>query len=280
VSTRDEGPRAERDSASTGKLAALMARVARGPYARRGVPMSAKVLRVALASDHVMCRQGLRALLVREEDLTIVGEGGSGDVALSLATRLAPDVLVLDLDVGSARGLAALRDVVRTLPDLRVLVLAGRSRPDDVLQALETGAHGHLTKEAAANELLDAIRVVASGEIYVRPAMARVLATPAAFDPVDDSPRGRFDTLSSREQSILKGVAEGFSGAEVADQLGISAKTVAAYKRRIQEKLGIAHRTEYVRFAVEAGILGPRGDAPPASRRWRDGLRSRAAGSR
>jgi two-component system, NarL family, response regulator NreC len=130
---------------------------------------------------------------------------------------------------------------------------------DRLLPLLEAGAKGYLTKTAASRDLLEAIRVVAAGEIYVRPSAARLLAAAVVPGSTADTAETRFKTLSGREQTILRMVAEGFSGAEVARQLGISSKTVDAYKRRVQEKLGLEHRTDYVRFAIKARVLGQSG---------------------
>lgn len=124
------------------------------------------------------------------------------------------------------------------------------------LPLLEAGAKGYITKEAASRDLVGAIRVVATGEVYVRPAAARLLAAAVIPEHAAMSARSRFHILSDREQTILRLVAQGYSGAEIARQLSISTKTVDAYKRRVQEKLGLEHRTDYVRFAIEAGILG------------------------
>ena len=124
------------------------------------------------------------------------------------------------------------------------------------LGVLAAGARGYLTKEAASRDLVEAIRVVAAGDVYVRPAAARLLAAAVAPGPAVKSARDKLQSLSDRELTVLRAVAQGYSGAEIARQLGISTKTVDAYKHRIQMKLGLEHRTEYVRFAIEVGILG------------------------
>lgn len=121
---------------------------------------------------------------------------------------------------------------------------------------LRAGARGYLAKDVAERELVDAIRVVAAGDIYVQPRIARLLA--ASVTPPDHlsaSAREQFTTLSDREQAVLHLVAEGFNGPEIGVRLGISAKTVDTYKQRIQDKVGLGHRTEYVRFAIDAGLL-------------------------
>jgi DNA-binding NarL/FixJ family response regulator len=125
-----------------------------------------------------------------------------------------------------------------------------------LLPLLEAGARGYLAKSAASADLIEAIRAVAAGEVYVRPAAARLLAAAIVPQRADESARSRFHTLSDREKTILRSVAQGYSGAEIARRLGISSKTVDAYKRRVEEKLGFRHRTDYVSFAIEAGVLG------------------------
>lgn len=217
--------------------------------------MSSQTVRVILADDHAMVLEGLRLLLRSAPDIAVVGDADGGEAAVALALRVTPDVAVLDLEMPGGDGISALRELGRTLPNVRVLILTMHAEDDRLLALLEAGARGYLTKDAASRDLVEAIRAVAAGEVYVRPTVARLLA--AAFVPrrAAETARTRFQTLSDREQTILQLVAQGYSGAEIARQLGISTKTVDAYKRRVQEKLGLGHRTDYVRFAVEAGIL-------------------------
>jgi DNA-binding NarL/FixJ family response regulator len=218
--------------------------------------MSAESIRVALVDDHTMVREGLRLLLRSAPDIVIVGEAENGVDGLDLARRVAPHVVVLDLDMPGGDGLSALREIGDALPSVRVLILTVHAEHERLVALLEAGARGYLTKEAAARELVEAIRVVAAGEIYVRPVVARLLAAAVVPQHTADTARGRFRRLSEREQLVLRMVARGYSLTEIARKLGISRKTVDAYKHRIQSKLGLDHRTDYVRFAVEAQILG------------------------
>jgi two-component system, NarL family, response regulator NreC len=245
----------ESDNDPQQHLAQLGATLAGRPYARRGVPMSNLTVRVVLVDDHAMVREGLRLLLRTAPDIVVVGESDNGVAALTLAHRVSPDVMVLDLEMPGGDGISALHDIVETLPGLRVLILTMHEEDDRLLALLEAGARGYLTKDAASRDLVEAIRVVAAGEVYVRPMAARLLAAAVVPRRAAETARSRFQTLSEREQTILRHVAQGYSGAEIARQLGISTKTVDAYKRRVQEKLGLGHRTDYVRFAIEAGIL-------------------------
>jgi DNA-binding NarL/FixJ family response regulator len=236
-------------------LAQLAADLAARPYARRGVSMSDEVIRVLLADDHAMIREGLRLLLRSAPDISVVGEAESGPAALALARRVQPHIVVLDLDMPGGDGTTALHEFARALPAVRVLILTVHAERERLLSLLEAGARGYLTKEAASRDLVEAIRVVASGDVYVRPAAARLLAAAVVPQRAAETARERFETLSQREQTILRMVAQGYSGAEIARQLRISSKTVDAYKRRVRDKLGLDHRTDYVRFAVEADIL-------------------------
>jgi two-component system, NarL family, response regulator NreC len=238
-------------------LAELGASLAVRPYARRGVPMSTETIRVVLVDDHKMVREGLVVLLRGAPDIAVVGEAENGVAAVELAHRVSPGVVVLDLDMPGGDGLTALREFARALPSIHVLVLTMYTEQERLLSALEAGARGYLTKDAASRDLVDAIRVVAGGEVYVRPTTARMLAAAVVPHHAAPTSNDRFNALSAREQAILRLVAQGYSGAEIARRLRISSKTVAVYKQRINEKLGLEHRTEYVRFAVEAGILGP-----------------------
>jgi DNA-binding NarL/FixJ family response regulator len=240
------------------RFAQLAASVAARSYARRGMSVSNEIIRVVLADDHTLVREGLRLLLRSAPDVAVVGEAENGASALLLAEQLTPDVLILDLDMPGGDGTTALRAVQEKLPHVRVLILTMHAEQERLLPMLELGARGYLSKAAAANDLVEAIRVVAAGEVYVRPAAARLLANAIVPQRTDETAQSRFRSLSERERTILRSVAEGYSGAEISRRLGISSKTVDAYKRRVEGKLGLHHRTDYVSFAVEAGILGHR----------------------
>ena len=230
---------------------ALIAR----PYMRRGVTPHEKPIRVLLIDDHAVLRVGLRALLATIPDITIVGDGSSGLEAVALAKRLLPDVVVLDLDMSDGDGATATRALCAMPRAPKILILSVHAEEDQLIPLLEDGATGYLCKEAAGRDLVAAIRVVASGDIYVRPHVARLLAASTRRRGAPGARRQAFESLSDREQLVVRRVAEGYNGAEIGRQLGISPKTVDTYKQRIEHKLGIAHRTEYVRLALSLDLI-------------------------
>ena len=228
-------------------------------YARRGIAASTEMIRVVLVDDHTIVRDGLRALLNAAPDMQVVGEAANGVDAVAVARRTGPDVVVMDLDMPGGNGDEATIELSRFDPAPKVLVLTMHTEQERLVPLFKDGARGYLTKDCAADDLIDAIRVVASGEFFVRPAVARLLAANAihqrAASPADEQ-RTRFDKLSARERAVLQHVATGYSGVEIARMLGITPKTVDTYKSRITQKLGFTHRTDYVRFALRLGLIG------------------------
>lgn len=238
-------------------LADAGAALAARPYAHRGVLVPQQPIRVVLVDDHTIFRSALRELLHRvAPEVKVIGEASSGEDAIDLVKRLTPDLVVMDLEMPGGDGLTATRALVGGEPPVKVLILTMHTEEERLMPLLRAGARGYLAKDVAERELVDAIRVVAAGDIYVQPRIARLLA--ASVTPPDHlsaSAREQFTTLSDREQAVLHLVAEGFNGPEIGVRLGISAKTVDTYKQRIQDKVGLGHRTEYVRFAIDAGLL-------------------------
>jgi DNA-binding NarL/FixJ family response regulator len=217
--------------------------------------MNGDRIRVVLADDHAVVRAGLKAVLGGARDIEVIGEVKSGREAVDMAERFSPDVVVMDLSMPDMDGTAATREIVAKELPTRVLVLTMHAEEDYLIPLMEAGASGYLVKSAADRELVDAVRAVAHGDVYVRPSAARILAKnltkkdPAAVD------RERFEKLTHRERDVLTLVARGYSAPEIGEQLFISPKTVDTYKQRIQEKLGLSHRSEYVQFALKLGLL-------------------------
>ncbi len=241
------------------RLAALGAEIGKRPWANRRAPASAEPIRVLLVDDHAIVRAGVRAMLAAAApDVVVVGEATGGVEAVELASRLAPEVVVMDLEMPDGDGESATRELLRLDRPPRVLILTMHEERERLLSLIDAGAAGYLAKDATRGDLVDAIRVVASGEAYVRPSVARLLASGDAARQARGTAGGArqsYDSLSAREQAVLRLTADGLNGPEIAARLGISSKTVNTYKSRIQAKLGLENRAAYVRFALEAQIL-------------------------
>ncbi len=217
--------------------------------------MTNDLIRVILADDHVVVRAGLRAVLGAAKDIEIIGEARNGREAVTMAERFQPDVVVMDLDMPDTDGVTATKEIVAKGLAARVLVLTMHAEEDYLVPLMEAGAAGYLVKSAADRELVDAVRAVAHGDVYVRPAAARVLAKNLTKKDPAAEERARFEKLTQREQDVLKYVAQGYSAPEIGERLFISPKTVDTYKQRIQEKLGLGHRSDYVQMALRLGLL-------------------------
>lgn len=239
-----------------GTLAEVGKELSARPYTRRGVAARSEPIRVILVDDHHLVLSGLKAVLHNCPDISVVGEADGGRAAVVLAARLQPEVIVMDLDMPDGDGLTATRELQAASPDSLVLIVTMSPEHEKLLPVLHAGARGYLCKSAVDRELLDAIRVVAAGEVYVRPAVSQALAASTTEPPhLRDDARARLARLSDREQTVVILTARGFNGPEIGRQLGITAKTVDTYKQRIEEKLGLAHRTDYVRIALEADLF-------------------------
>ncbi|HSW28551.1 MAG TPA: response regulator transcription factor [Longimicrobiales bacterium] len=214
------------------------------------MPEGTKIL---LVDDHAMFRAGIRALLEAEGRMVVVGEAASGDEAVDRVRELKPDVVVMDLSMPGSNGLEATRRIAALELDTKVLVLTVHAEEEYLVPVVEAGASGYLTKTSADNDLIEAIKVVARGEVYLPPKATTLLLQRYKASESDDT-AGLHD-LSTREQEVLALTAEGYSSREIGKKLFISPKTVDTYRSRIMDKLGLNHRSELVRFALRVGLL-------------------------
>ncbi|HET8769794.1 MAG TPA: response regulator transcription factor [Gemmatimonadaceae bacterium] len=217
--------------------------------------MSDDLIRVILADDHAVVRAGVKAVLGTAKDMLVVGEAASGPEAVTMAQRLKPTVVVMDLSIGEVDGGQATKMLIEKGIPSRVLILTMHPEEDYLVPMLEAGASGFLPKTAADKELLEAVRTVARGDIFVRAEAARILAKGyQRKDPMHED-RARFERLTERERDVLRYTAQGYTAPEIGERLFISPKTVDTYKQRIQDKLGLSHRHEYVQLALRLGLL-------------------------
>lgn len=219
--------------------------------------MSGDLIRVVLADDHAVVRTGLKAVLGAARDIEVVGEATNGREAIALVNRWKPDVVVMDLTMGEMDGMAATKAIVEQGGPTRVLVLTMHSEEEYLLPVLQAGAAGYVVKSTADRELVDAVRAVARGDVYVQAAAARVLARGVTRKDPNAEERARFEKLTERERAVLRMVAQGYTAPEIGEKLYISPKTVDTYKQRINEKLGLQHRADYVKLALRLGLLSP-----------------------
>jgi len=207
----------------------------------------AEPIRVLVADDHPVVRQGLRTFLDLQDDITVVGEAGDGAACLAEAERLRPDVILLDLRMPGHDGLSALRELRAADNPARVLVVTSFTEPSAVLPAVRAGAAGYVYKDIEPSALAAAIRSVHAGHVLLNPDVASLLATGEAQQPT-----GR---LTPRERDVLAELARGRSNREIARTLGLAEKTVKAHISAILAKLNVADRTQAALHAVHTGLL-------------------------
>lgn len=217
--------------------------------------MTADPIRVLVADDHAIVRTGIRHVLESEPGFAVVAEAATGAEALDLAGSLHPDVAVLDISMPGESGLRVAAELRQRSPDTRVLILSMHDNTEYVLESLRAGAHGYLLKDSAATELRGAIRAVRRGESYFSPAIAGKLSAVVRGDAAA-SAAGALAQLTARERQVLVGVAQGHTNREIAQQLGISHRTVESHRESLMKKLGVRTVAGLTRLALEAGLVG------------------------
>ena len=210
--------------------------------------------RLLLVDDHAVVRSGLRMLLENEREIEIVGEAGNAAEAIEAATRLKPNLILMDIGLPDLSGIDATREIKRRLPEVSIVALTIHEDEEYFFKMLEAGASGYVPKRAAPEELLTAIRAAAKGEVYLYPSLAKLLVRDyiSGGRPTDDQAPS---DLTDREQEILTHLAEGANNEEIAASLVISPKTVARHRENIMRKLNLHSRSVLVRYAIRKGII-------------------------
>ncbi len=209
--------------------------------------------RIMIADDHGVLRAGLRALLEREKGLEVVCEAATGEDAVARAVELAPDIVLLDISMPGPGGIEVAKRIKSEVPGVRVLILTVHEDDSLVREAIRSGVSGYVIKRALESELINAIRAVSRGEIYVHPAMTRALfAEPRSTRSTGDAD---VDVLTPRETEVLTLIVQGHTNRQVAEILNLSVRTVESHRGRLMGKLGLRNRVELVRFASKHGLL-------------------------
>lgn len=213
--------------------------------------------KLLLVDDHAVVRSGLRMLLDGEIDVEIVGEAGTASEAINAVASLKPDMVLMDIGLPDMSGIDAAREVKRLWPEVSIVALTIHEDQEYFFKMLEAGASGYVPKRAAPEELLTAIRVAASGGVYLYPSLAKLLVKDYLSNEQSNGDEDNLNNLTPREQEVLTLLADGDSNIDIAAQLSISPKTVARHRENIMRKLNLHSRTELVKYAIRKGIIQP-----------------------
>lgn len=208
------------------------------------------MIRILLADDHALVRQGFSMILSAQPDMEIIGEAGNGREAVELAEKLQPDVVIMDVTMPELNGIEATRRLSTVSPRTRVLALSMHKDAVYVREILRSGARGYLLKDSDDSDLIGAVRSVAKGEGYLSPAVSDAVLTDYRRHVTDP-----LDLLTSREREVLQMIAEGKTNKEIATTLNLSVYTVEAHRGRVMEKLNLHSTGELVRFALRSGLI-------------------------
>jgi two-component system, NarL family, response regulator NreC len=212
-------------------------------------------MRILLADDHTLVRQGLRRILEEQPEWRVVGEAGNGLDAVSLAADLQPDIVILDIGMPKLNGLEAARQITKKVPEARVLILSMHADEVHITKAVEAGAAGYLVKDAADSELVNAVTATAEGKSYFSPAAAAVLLAEYRRTRAQRGVTDRYELLSDREREVLQLMAEGHSTKAIAAELGVSPATIETHRAHVFEKLDLHSVAEAVLYAVRRGLI-------------------------
>jgi DNA-binding NarL/FixJ family response regulator len=214
-------------------------------------------IRVLVADDHAVVREGIRHVLAATHGFNVAGEAASGTEAVKLAAECEPDVVVLDVSMPNGTGLEVIGDVRRAAPQARVLILSVHDEAEYVLQAVRAGANGYLRKDSSPTELREAVRAVDRGESFFSPAMATRLSDAVRVESDRLSRVSKLALLTGRERDVLEGIANGETNKEIAGRYGISPRTVETHRESLMRKLEIHSVAGLTRLAVEEGLVAP-----------------------
>lgn len=211
--------------------------------------------RVMIVDDHALVREGIAAFLKMSADIEVVGEAADGIEAIEGVKKLNPDIVIMDIAMPKLGGLEALVEIKKINPDVKVLVLTQYEDKEYIRRFLKAGASGYMLKRAVGLDLLTAIKAIASGEAYLHPSIAASVIDEYVGSNKNKASDDPYEALTDREKQVLKLIAEGHTSKEIADILGISAKTAIAHQTNLSEKLDIHARAGLIKFAITKGLI-------------------------
>lgn len=211
--------------------------------------------KIYIVDDHSVIRYGLRMLLAGDDDVEIIGEAGSASEALNAMSELRPDVVLMDISLPDMSGIKATREIKKLWPEIAVVALTIHEDEEYFFKMLDAGASGYVPKRAAPEELLKAIHIARSGDVYLYPSLAKLLVKDYVLDQESGDEIKSNDDLTPRQKEVLTLLGEGESNLEIAEQLNISPNTVARHRENIMHKLNLHSRTELVKYAIKKGYI-------------------------
>jgi two-component system response regulator NreC len=214
-----------------------------------------KKVRLLVADDHKIFRQGIKKLLEEEADLQVVGEAADGRDAVKKATELKPDLVLMDIAMANLNGLEATKQIKKVLPDTKVIMVTMHKNEEYILQSFQAGASGFILKEGAVEELVHAIRSIHQDKSFLSPTISKTLIDAYLRKMETGKTETPFDLLTDREREVLQLIAEGYTNREVAKALFISVKTVEAHRAHIMQKLNIHDVAKLVKYAIQKGLV-------------------------
>ena len=219
--------------------------------------MAAGKIRVLIADDHTVVREGIRQILGREEDMEVVGEAGDGLEALEMVRALKPAVVVLDIAMPGISGLETVSLIKETMPECEIVVLSMHSKESMIHRMLDSGALGYVLKASPSSDVINAVRAAHRGEYFLSSKIKAELVSAYLYSRKEKPPVKGYDLLSEREQQVFRLVAEGNSTNQIAELLSVSPKTVEKHRTNIMKKLGLKDRLDLVKEAIKIGIIDP-----------------------
>jgi len=216
-----------------------------------------KPIKILLADDHTIVRQGLARLLEDQTDLRVVGEATDGRMALEKATALEPDIVIMDIAMPLMNGIEAAKRIRKQLPEIKILILSMYSHEHYIHQLLETGISGYLLKDSSGRDIISAIKAAMKGETFLSPSISKKVVESYLSPRKSSSMEERYKQLSNREREVFQLIAEGHSTKRIGEMLYVSVSTVKSHKGNIMEKLGISNPIRLVHFAIKLGLVDP-----------------------